>query len=848
MARNDSIPAQLGRKGMADRQPAQVIIAGGGPVGVTLAMDLARLGIASIVLEQRRNVPASPRCNTINARTMEIFRRLGCADKVREVGLPHDHNTDVVYMTQMNDETLTRFKRPTPDDFRNGKAIGVGADWPTPEPQQFVSQMFVEPVLRDHAVEEYSIDLREGLRVESFDQDEDGVTVVAADVDTGERHTFRGDFLVGADGGASMVRTDIGARLEGIPALGKRIATFMRAPFLSKLYARTPAWMYRFIGGCNIVAIDGVDRWLVHIRVPDKDDLQTFDPEPAIFAAVGEPFDYEILQQVRWTPRAMVATKFRSRRVFLCGDAAHIWVPMGGFGMNAGIADATALSWLLAGVLQGWLSEGALNSYHDERASIGSNVAARVSKWVRDLQPLIGNGPDQLPHASPEEKVALGEAIDRINLPEFNCPGMQLGYFYDTSPIIAYDDGVRPEWSVERYVESSAPGVRVPHVWLDDGACLFDRLGSGFTLLRIGANAPDCASLIDQAGRDAIPFSTLDLPADAEGKFSGYPLVLVRPDQHVAWRGMDAPHDPKALLDVIAGRTSEGRKERAYTLAASSMIAGAFTQPMVEGARIVAIAEGGSLACLSADTPGGFETVQSGVFRALAAGTDGRVLAIDSDDNLVAVGNGTLEPIADLSGLGLGARLSLAALPDGGIVVADRDRSRLVALDAGGIVRSRIELDDEPVCVASQPSAGITLVGTDAGMILQLRLDGTGRASKPHPFARATVAGPGAVMVDEDGSVWVAGAARGSLTHLDRSGELIGKVTGFFTFATACVRDPATGKTIAFGRCDEPAKAAWMARIEGAAKEGPQAGRSDIPVEPAARRRRPDVAESGLEL
>ncbi|HEY8058534.1 MAG TPA: FAD-dependent monooxygenase, partial [Acidimicrobiales bacterium] len=236
---------------------AAVVVVGAGPVGTTLAMDLARLGVDSILLERRRAIPPNPRCNTTNARSMELFRRLGCADAVRAAGLPGDFNTDVVFLTRLNGVEITRYERSTPDDVRAGTQHGVASDWPTPEPQHFVSQIYLEPVLRAHAVERWGVDLRAGWALESFDQTDGGVTSTVVEVDTGERRTIRSRHLVGCDGASSLVRKGIGSKLEGMAGVSNMCSTYFRSARVGELARKVPGWMLRFIGGAILVAIDG---------------------------------------------------------------------------------------------------------------------------------------------------------------------------------------------------------------------------------------------------------------------------------------------------------------------------------------------------------------------------------------------------------------------------------------------------------------------------------------------------------------------------------------------------------------------------------------------------------------
>jgi 2-polyprenyl-6-methoxyphenol hydroxylase-like FAD-dependent oxidoreductase len=548
----------------AKLEQASVVIAGAGPVGVTLAMDLARLGVPSILLERRRLVTPNPRCNTTNARSMELFRRLGCADAVRDSGLPADFNTDVVYMTRLNGVEITRYERSTPADVRAGTQHGVAANWPTPEPQHFLSQIYLEPVLREHAARRWNVDLRAGWELVSFDQDDDGVTSVIAAGDTGEQAAVRSRYLVGCDGSASIVRKAIGSRLDGIPRLGNMCSTYFRSTRVAELARSTPGWMLRFVGGAILVAIDGDEGWLLHNGVPAGEDPATWDPEPAMFAAIGEPFDYEVIDRSRWTPRAMVATNWRERNVFLAGDAAHIWVPMGGFGMNAGVADAVSLSWRLAAVLAGWGADALLDSYEIERAPIGESIAGQAVSWALNVGALMANAPGKVEdlEAGTDEGAAARAALDgqlrHDTLSEFECPGFQLGYAYRTSPVICYDTLTpEPELMVTDYQPTSWPGARLPHVWLADGSSVYDRLGDGFTLLRAGPDAPGGEALVTAAAAAGVPLTVADVTAeDAGGAWDRVPLVLVRPDQHVAWRSRTAPTSQEAD-DVIATVTGK---------------------------------------------------------------------------------------------------------------------------------------------------------------------------------------------------------------------------------------------------------------------------------------------------
>jgi 2-polyprenyl-6-methoxyphenol hydroxylase-like FAD-dependent oxidoreductase/sugar lactone lactonase YvrE len=535
-------------------------------VGVTMAMDLALRGIKSIVIEARDKLPPSPRCNTTNARTMEYLRRLGCADAVREAGLQKNHCTDVVYMTAMNAHEIHRFERPTTEQVVAGTAAGLTSDWPTPEPQHFISQLYMEPVLRKHAAERFNIDLRLGHELVSLTQDANGVSALIKNKTTGLESIITANYLVGADGSNSVVRRMIHARLEGTGRIGDTCTVFLRSKRLTEIYREHPGWMYRFLGGVILVAIDGKEEWLVHTHPPASIAIEDFNPEAMMFEAIGEAFEYETINLVRWTARAMVCNKFSEGRVFLVGDAAHIWIPMGGFGMNAGIGDGISLSWRLAGVIQGWLDSKILTTYELERMPLGATVASQAMRWGADNRSLLQHHPIDIEKLKSNDhaRQALSEKIARVNISEWRSVGIQLGYAYTNSPIIDSSTGAPPPFTIEEYKETSAPGARAPHLWLSDNEssnkvgpkrkALFDEFGIGLTLLCIGVGVPQTQEFVEASKARHIPLKIVYLPqAEAIKKYENWSLVLVRPDQHICWRGNAIPTDIDKLLDQITG-------------------------------------------------------------------------------------------------------------------------------------------------------------------------------------------------------------------------------------------------------------------------------------------------------
>jgi hypothetical protein len=271
---------------------------------------------------------------------------------------------------------------------------------------------------------------------------------------------------------------------------------------------------------------------------------------------VGPSFPYEIITKEDWTARRMIADRFRDRRVFLCGDAAHIWVPNAGYGMNAGIADAMDLGWMLAGVLHGWASPAVLSAYEAERMPITEQVSHYAMDTSVALARQRGAIPANIEEDAPEGEAArarIGQEAYDINVGQFCAGGLNFGYFYDASPIIAYDGKAAPGYDIYNFTQSTVPGCRTPHVWLRDGRSLDDALGADFTLLRFD-RALDVSEFQRAAALRGVPLAVLDVDTDE----TVYPekLVLSRPDQHVAWRGNAPPRDPLALIDRVRGAGS----------------------------------------------------------------------------------------------------------------------------------------------------------------------------------------------------------------------------------------------------------------------------------------------------
>ncbi|WP_349628093.1 FAD-dependent oxidoreductase [Bradyrhizobium lablabi] len=537
-----------------------VVIVGAGPVGLTLAIDLAWRGIDVTVVETRAPAqPPEPKCNHVAARTMEIFRRLGLAGKIRNAGLPADYPHDISYRTSFAGQELTRIRIPCRRD-RFTATDGPDCNWPTPEPPHRINQIFLEPILFEHALAQPRITIISRTVVEDVVIGESGAQASLRDLETGNIRRIECRFLIGCDGARSAVRKAIGAEFTGDAVVQRVQSTYIRAPKLIGLQRCASAWGTGAINPRRsgmVYAIDGRERWLVHNYMrPGEGDFEEVDRDACLRAilGVGADFEYEIISKEDWYGRRLVADKFRDRCAFIAGDAAHIWVPYAGYGMNAGIADAMNLSWLLAAHLNGWAPAAILDAYEAERWPITSQVSRFAMSHAEAEIKRRGAIPDAIEDEGPTGEAArreVGNLTYEINVRQYAAAGLNFGSYYDSSPIIAYDGSPHPAYTMDSFIPSTVPGCRTPHLWCADGASLYDAMGPEFSLLRVDRGI-ETAPLEQAASLRRVPLKILDVPPGSPA-LEGYGLVLSRPDQHVAWRGNTLPADPLALIDRIRG-------------------------------------------------------------------------------------------------------------------------------------------------------------------------------------------------------------------------------------------------------------------------------------------------------
>ena len=541
-----------------------IAIVGGGPVGMVLALNLAAFGVRSTLINTEPSSRWHPKGNTHNARTMEHYRRLGISKMLRKVGLPSDYPTDVAYFTTLNGWELVRHTLPSEDE----KQAGVAAAAPTdqvPEPLFRANQMYVEAELFRHVQTVPQIDARYGWRCGALAQESDGSFKIAIEeVATGRREELAARYLIGCDGGHSIVRNWLGIGYRGERpseaafTSGATCSTHVRAPALydSLLKRHKRAWHQWTINPQVrglIQTLDGVGDFLFNTRIKTIDE----PPDPnyiarTFLACVGEEVPFSFVGHFPWTAgQAAVADSFGRGNVWLAGDAVHLFTPTGGFGMNTGMDDAANLGWKLAAMAQGWGGPQLLASYEAERRPIAFRNTGMAKQFSLDLNAAPVD-PEMIEDtaAGAAARARTGAFFARFG-EEFASLGIQLGARYEGSRIVV-PDGTPPKDDPTVYTPSACPGGRAPHLFLGRGDSLFDHFGLGFTLLRLGGDA-DVQPLARAAQARGIPFVSFDVPLRQGRDLYEADLALIRPDQHVAWRGSRLPDDCDALLAQVTG-------------------------------------------------------------------------------------------------------------------------------------------------------------------------------------------------------------------------------------------------------------------------------------------------------
>lgn len=493
----------------------RVVVAGAGPAGLAAASELAYHGIASIVVEPREKIDHSrPRAKTTSARTMELFRRWGIADRVRTSAPLSTHwNRRVLFCDSVSGEILCEFQ----DVFGlNAADIGIAA-----EAGQQVTQPVVEEVLRQHLDTTGLVEFRFGHRLTGLTESVDGVRCEITD-SRGVNYVLSTPFLLGCDGHRSVVREGIGASMEGSSSPEENLNLVFTAPKLKPEVGE--ALHYWILNSAVRGAIGPLDRrgsWWATLSGMGcvRSEEIAVSLLRTMLGTSSESVDIELLSIDRWRPRMMISNRFATDRVFLVGESAHINPPFGGHGFNTSVGDAVNIGWKIAASLQGWGGNTLLSSYEVERRGVAIQTIASAKY--------------NLEHSGSSLR-ADSEHIRATKSEEFYSLGLVLGYSYNQ---LATERGTEIS-VVQDYVPSTLPGGRLPHAWIGPNKALYDDLGRGFTLLYpADADNEEVARFAKCVREGGTPLKLVAAPR--RPPFRENEFLIVRPDQHIAWRGHD---------------------------------------------------------------------------------------------------------------------------------------------------------------------------------------------------------------------------------------------------------------------------------------------------------------------
>ena len=532
----------------------QVLIVGAGPVGLTLAIDLGQRGINCTVIEKKDCPAFLPKMERVNARTMEIYRRMRLSKSIREAGLPPDVPMDVYVVLSLTRPPLLRL--PYPSVAQAEAEIRATNDGSAPlEPYQLISQYTLEPLLKRKVESLPTVTIRWSTEYLSHQQNEESVQTTVR-LSNGRTETIKSSYLAGCDGGTSAVRQVIGVNLRGESnLLGLRQALYRCDELFEKMPIGNGPGHGRHYHVADdkasfLIMQDSTKHWTLHATVDSDDEMKT-----QFEKIVSIPIKYEMLSCNPWRQNLLVADHYQHRRVFLAGDAVHLVIPTGGLGMNSGVGDAIDLGWKLAATLRGWGGPALLESYEIERRQVGDrNVgASRYAnlgrrKWRSIWRPDILD--DSQAGKLTRDTLALTASVEQRKSNEMI--GAELGYRYINSPIICDIPG-GPEQSFRRYEPTTWPGARLPHVWLSDGTAIQDKISNNaFTILKLGRSAVDVTALADAISGLGAPVNVLDVPDEVARDVYGHDLILLRPDLHIVWRG-NVPVDAAEIATIATG-------------------------------------------------------------------------------------------------------------------------------------------------------------------------------------------------------------------------------------------------------------------------------------------------------
>ena len=521
-----------------------VLIAGGGPVGLALAIELGLCGVDCVAVEKRDGAIPVPKMSQVSSRSMEHCRRWGIAEEVKRAAWSADYPMDFVYVTNLTGKEIARLKVPSYAERGEIKT--------TPEGARHCPQTYFDPILAARAAKLKTVSLRYNTRLDGFTQASDGIEAQLPDVETRRGGTLNAQYLIGCDGPDGVVRSALGIELGGAGVIANSTNIFFKSPELASLHDKGWARFYRPIdaAGCwgELIPIDGKELWRLTVF---HEEERPKDPDVYLARMAGAEFDYEILSILPWERRDYVAASYRDRRVLIAGDAAHQCSPTGGYGMHTGLVEAVNLAWKLWATLAGWGGPGLLDSYQAECRALARYIVTNATYAFEEITSLPGL-------AGVDGDAAVREFNDFLQKSSDNSVSavaerVKSYYSFWDSPICILSEADDPEPDPAKQSPSTMPGSPAPHAWLAPGQSTLDLFAGQFTLLSFGADDLAAGPMLAAAEARGVPLKLIQVDDPDIARLYERKLVLVRPAAYVAWRGDQCPADAAAVIDHVRG-------------------------------------------------------------------------------------------------------------------------------------------------------------------------------------------------------------------------------------------------------------------------------------------------------